>query len=650
MPGSAAAPSPPRPAAERVRGLQSGELFVRLNGASLCAPRGVLHGAQPFLLSLLQLQHGGESIMQQFVAPSSSKLAFSRQMRRQTRQGRRVIEQHRRALQDAVEGHDVMTHRLLSPPAKALERYLQQFRSLEKAYKQHATSDILSLYALLEAEGQYIAQWRRREKSACRDQRTRTTLLYRFNLFALQLESETSGQIRMWRLPTTDAQRLRCVKAATENVKKRFFASSGCSLEVLDVFKLDNRVLLQAFQRFTSSIATSETELKIKGLFCCVPTESVERCVVYGMHTGPTGDSEDTGEEPSVLDPQGTGAKIFNRPTVLQGREEAPGTHQAFRARSKVLEGPLMRFPRRFSRYSTLEEMRPSLAASEDDEPAPIQYLALCRVAMGQTVRVKGRGNQQDVAFPDDPSEYVVRYPEAVVPEFLVQIRMVTPVSRTSKTESIIPVSLTSSVANLASNAFQDWIYSSALNSQAAKISAFPLALYSSHQTQEQRSVFAHEEELSPSNSPATPQQEAESASRKEEERASPETVLANCARQKASLREDLSRLERLFWRRAREIWEEESVSTGIERSGEHGGVQTDNQLHSARDGAPYRDYQAVAEPRAMARHLREELNLARRLEADLARLELQSQAKTRPRSSRKTENAKNAVNDRRRR
>ncbi|RLN95941.1 hypothetical protein BBJ28_00021865 [Nothophytophthora sp. Chile5] len=648
MPGSAAAPSPPRPAAERVHGLQSGELFVRLNGASLCAPGGVLHGARPFLLSLLQLQDGGESLMQQFVAPSSSKVVFSRQMRGQTRQRRRAIEKLRRALQDAVEGHDAMAHRLLSPPAEALERYLQQFRSLEKAYKQHATSDILSLYALLEAEGQYIAEWRRRERSACRDQRARTTLLYRFKY----LESETSGQIRMWRLPMTDAQRLRCAKAATENVKKRFFASSGCSLEVLDVFKLDNRVLLQAFQRFTSAIATSETELKIKGLFCCVPTESVERCVVYGMHTGPTGDSEDAGEEPSVLDPQGTGAKIFNRPTYVLSRRFksafSPGTHQAFRARSKVLEGPPMRFPRRFSRYSTLEEMRSSLTASDDDddEPAPTQYLALCRVAMSQTVRVKGQDNQQDVAFPDDPSvdtlhftdeEYVVRYPEAVVPEFLVQIRMVTPVSRTSRTESTIPVSLTSSVANLASNAFQDWIYSSVLGSQAAKVSAFPLALHSSHQTEEQLSVFAHKEELSPSNSAATLQQEAELASRTEEESASPETVLANCARQKASLREDLSRLERLFWRRAREVWEEEGVSTGIERSGEHGEGQTDNQPHSARDGAP-------------SSHLREELRLARRLEADLAGLELQSQAKTRPRSSRKTENARNAVNGRRRR
>lgn len=117
--------------------------------------------------------------------------------------------------------------------------------------------------------------------------------------FALQLESETSGQVRMWRLPPSDAQRKRCVKAATENIKKRFFTSPEQSLEVLEVYKIENRVLLSNFQRFTTSLAQTTADIKMKGLFCSVPAESVERCVAYGMHASPSG------EEPRFVDSQG---------------------------------------------------------------------------------------------------------------------------------------------------------------------------------------------------------------------------------------------------------------------------------------------------------------------------------------------------------
>ncbi|POM59090.1 Hypothetical protein PHPALM_36175 [Phytophthora palmivora] len=392
--------------AERIQGIQSGELFVRLNGAKLFEPGGTLHGAHPFLKKVLHIQDGDTSAVDWLMQPSEAKLAFTNQLRRQTRQRKCTVKRRWDAVQKAVEVFDVgsldgkPTHlsSITNPASNALDRYLQLFHRLEQAYKQHVTSDILHLYALLEAESRYVTAWSNREETACSDQRALTKLLHQFNSFALQLESETSGQVRMWRLPSSDAQRIRCVKAATENIKKRFFPSSTQSLEVLEVYKIENKVLLNAFQSYAGSLSKTSSEIKIKGLFCSVPPECVERCVVYGMHS--TKDKENG--EPCFVDTQGTPVKVFNRSTLLQGREDAPGTNMMFRARSKVNNGLSLQFPRRFSRYSTLEELRPSMSIEpyQEDQSSNVQYLGLCRVAMGKTLRVK----DNCASFPDDLS------------------------------------------------------------------------------------------------------------------------------------------------------------------------------------------------------------------------------------------------------
>lgn len=126
------------------------------------------------------------------------------------------------------------------------------------------------------------------------------------SLFATQLESETSGQVRMWRLPASDSQHQRCVKAATENVKRGFFGSNDAQqqqLEVLDVFKIENRPLLHHFHCFTHALPPSE--VKIKGLFCTVPSESIEHCVVWGMHS----------DEESFQTSKTETIEVFNRPS-----------------------------------------------------------------------------------------------------------------------------------------------------------------------------------------------------------------------------------------------------------------------------------------------------------------------------------------------
>ncbi|KAG2764468.1 hypothetical protein PC116_g2805 [Phytophthora cactorum] len=577
---------------EQVRGIHSGELFVRLNGSKLCEPQGTLHGAHPFLLKLLHLQDNDKSNVQRLVQPSEAKLAFTRNLRRQIRQRRRKTKERWDAVRDVIKVYNNGNVRAIAnhlapavnPASSALDRYLQQFQRLEQAYKQQVTSDILHVYALLEAESKYITAWNKREEAKYRDQHALTNMLFQFNSFSFQLESETSGQVRMWRLPVSDPQRKRCVKAATENIKKRFFSSPGQSLEVLEVYKIDNRVLLNSFQNFTNSLSNSlsnspsktRSEIKIKGLFCSVPADSVERCVAYGMHAV----NEETGE-PRFLDAQEAEIKVFNRSTLLQNRKDAPGTAAAFRARSKVNNGAPLQFPRRFSRYSTLEEMRTMTATEsrrEDQLPA-VQYLGLCRVAMSKTLRAK---DSADAEFPEDPSvgalhftneeEYLVRYPDAVVPEFIIQVRIKTPSAPLSVDFSgIIPVSLNSSAPSAASSTFQDFIYGAAFDSPSSTISAFPLALPLS---QHQRSFFNQDGPQASlrSRTPRSQQQSEESKTADQQSQIPPETVLANCARQRTQLREDLQRLERLFWARAREVWEEEGIRRGvkIQRDSQH--------------------------------------------------------------------------------
>ncbi|KAI9992697.1 hypothetical protein PInf_014564 [Phytophthora infestans] len=457
---------------EQVRGIQSGEVFVRLNGVKLCEPHGTLHGARPFLVKLLHLDDDKKEATQRLIQPSEDKLAFTRKMRRHTRQRRRTAKERWDAVRGVIEVYDnenvcaVANHLvpIENPASSALDRYFRHFQTLEQAYKQHVTSDILHLYALLEAESKYITAWNKCEEAKYNDQRALTKLLFRFNSFALQLESETSGQVRMWRLPVSDPQRKRCVKAATENIKKRFFSSPGQPLEVLEVYKIDNRVLLSNFQRFTDSLSKTNSDIKIKGLFCNLPADSVKRCVVYGMHT-----AKEKNGEIRFLDPHGAEIKVFSRSALLHDRKDAPGTSMAFRARLKVNNGTELQFPRRFSRYSTLEELRTTVTgtASGDQVPA-VQYLGLCRVAMSKILRVK---NSADSNFPEDPSVGALHF---------------------------------------------------------------------------------------------TNEQEEEASRDEERVYTPPETVLANCAQQRTQLREDLQRLERLFWSRAREIWEEEGIRSGV--------------------------------------------------------------------------------------
>lgn len=199
--------------------------------------------------------------------------------------------------------------------------------------------------------------------------------------------------------------------------------------------------------------------------------------------------------------------------------------------------------------------------------------------------------------------EYLVRYPDAVVPEFIVQFRVKIP--SPSLPVDFSGVSLTSSAPNnLAFSAFQDFIYSAHFDDPSSTISAFPLALPPSDR---QSSFFTPNDSPASSSSlsPASQQQEEEVLA-DEQLQISPETVLANCARQKEQLREDLQSLDRLFWTRAREIWEEEGIHNGVK-------IQRDNQLHNSQE-----------EMQTRTQQLRGELDMINQMQDDLS-------AKTQP-------------------
>ena len=101
--------------------------------------------------------------------------------------------------------------------------------------------------------------------------------------FALRLHAETGGQVAFRRLPQGHPQFLRCRRAALENVKADFFVPEGryTGITVLDVFKIDNKVMLKRFQRASASLEAGK--VKVRGDACqhpvhCQPQLHTRRC------------------------------------------------------------------------------------------------------------------------------------------------------------------------------------------------------------------------------------------------------------------------------------------------------------------------------------------------------------------------------------
>ncbi|OQR98725.1 hypothetical protein THRCLA_21880 [Thraustotheca clavata] len=222
------------------------------------------------------------------------------------------------------------------------EKYMKVFETLGKNLDDVLMSITLRYYATIEAEMNYIQEWKKEQDVGINMEMEEAKMEMHLRTFAVYLESETGGSVKLLRLAETHPQGLRCSRAAIENMKK----TPGLEMRVMNVYKIEHEQLLAQFQ---SEMAHGH---QIKGLFCSISAGSLERCIAYGM------------EEPN--------SKKFFRDSwySIQGRDKKY-------AEQLVSGSAPIEFPKRFSRYSTLKEHK------KDD--GCIQFLGLCRVLLDST-------------------------------------------------------------------------------------------------------------------------------------------------------------------------------------------------------------------------------------------------------------------------
>eukprot|EP00903_Cladosiphon_okamuranus_P006014 g5934.t1 len=208
------------------------------------------------------------------------------------------------------------------------------------------------------------------EEWYCRRETERLELAARLASLAATAEHRTRGSVVLRRLPPTHPQHARCLRAATENVKPGFFSSESPygAVQVLDIYKIENRVLLERFQRAAETVGPC----KVKGLFCRVPDESLEHVVLYGMGgagvlmddggvgDGPGGNAASftvTGWDGDPIDffgDEGGGVGGVTK-FAARGGGRRKSTAERRDSHGGGDKRPL-EFPRAFSRHSTLQE------------------------------------------------------------------------------------------------------------------------------------------------------------------------------------------------------------------------------------------------------------------------------------------------------
>ena len=203
------------------------------------------------------------------------------------------------------------------------------------------------------------------------------------------LLTKTNDQVNLKRLKKDNPQYLRCRRATCENIKSDFFGtkSNYSGISVIEVFKVENRPMLRAFQKRAANLKPGS----VKGLFCACPESSLEKLIVQGMHRkrkqrdktgtkavgiyGGDDDNDDDDEEEEEEDDDDDDDDDFHRFQVDQGLNEAaeaakigkalftrsqytPGDQRNGFAESKFCASKNVPFPCTFSRYSTLEKDR----------------------------------------------------------------------------------------------------------------------------------------------------------------------------------------------------------------------------------------------------------------------------------------------------
>uniref|UniRef100_A0A7S2W257 Uncharacterized protein n=1 Tax=Mucochytrium quahogii TaxID=96639 RepID=A0A7S2W257_9STRA len=251
--------------------------------------------------------------------------------------------------------------------------------------------------------------------------------------FALHLAHETNDQVTLKRLNETNPQFIRCKRACQENVKAEFFGTTSnySGISVMEVFKIENRPMLKQFQKMAAKLKPGS----VKGLFCTIPEESLERVVIQGMRG-----EKDICKEEDSHDSQGktvlTGKNLFSQVQYCPFPNDQVSSRFAEERFNRAKDAP---FPATFSRYSTLEANRHLMESKQSDQEEttePVRTLALSRVIIGEcfctsnqyegfpNIPTSGSStNKFDSMFSSGQDEYLMLNPNYVLPEFLIRYK-----------------------------------------------------------------------------------------------------------------------------------------------------------------------------------------------------------------------------------
>lgn len=239
----------------------------------------------------------------------------------------------------------------------------------------------------------------------------------RFKLcrFGEVISAETEGAIRLKHLLPGDSQFARCKRAAVEN--SRVDKSSNLTAEVVDVFKIENKPLLDSFEQECSKSENG----RVKGLFCPIPEEQIEKAAVCGM-----------GSKKALP------ASIHSAFVLCPSSKSETG--------KSLLRGTVdtLSLTTPFSRFS--------MAVNDDGKLGRIKALALCRVLVSRLYTAKdstvpnsegsadefteGLAADYDVVFRPATEEYLVLQPKFVLPEFIIRYQVSRSDNGTHKVES----------------------------------------------------------------------------------------------------------------------------------------------------------------------------------------------------------------------
>eukprot|EP00753_Platysulcus_tardus_P013892 PLAT3890.2.p1 GENE.PLAT3890.2~~PLAT3890.2.p1 ORF type:complete len:470 (+),score=116.07 PLAT3890.2:514-1923(+) len=265
-----------------------------------------------------------------------------------------------------------------------------------------------SLFGTVEKEMRLHVARLQEEQRRCDRMMERVQEMVRLNSFAVHIEHESGGAVRLTRLPSSHTQFVRCRHAVVENMKPAFFSGTPFKgISVLEIYKVDNKPLLRSFQR----LAGGSPATAVKGLFCAIPADCLERALTRGC------------------------ADTLAMESVFQKHWYA--SDDSNQAGRRVEACQTLKAPRTFSRFSTLEQLRPLLSATEAGGISPaseqVLYIALCRVYIGRLFTTSREYRGFPTMEADSPfdslynplqEEYLVLRGAHVLPEFLMQYKL----------------------------------------------------------------------------------------------------------------------------------------------------------------------------------------------------------------------------------